>query len=315
MGMATTTWNTGTVGSWFASSNWTPANVPASGDTAIVRSGTPTIDAGSLISNETIIVGGSSSVTLRAIGTTFDTGTTINVVGSGSAAGPLDAVLHSEGETTFENLIYLLAPHGTLTIDAQPDGTTAGNFHLTNPANSTLILVSRESTLNLSGETITNDGTFEVDGIVHVDAGTTLAGAGFVVLQAGGKLFVEGGVGTDEAVRFEDGTGLLRIAHTDLFDAEIEFSADSGRFDLTDIAVGSVQFTSGSSSGDFGTLTLYAGPNQTGAVLKQLKVRGEQPLAAEDFKPTDDGGGGTLVTYNPGAVTKLAQPMPVPVVA
>jgi len=173
------------------------------------------------------------------------------VVGSGTA--PLEVVLRSEGETTFENLLYLLAPHGTLTIDAQPDGTTAGNFHLTNPADSTLILVSRESTLNLSGETITNDGTFEVDGIVHVDAGTTLAGAGFVVLQAGGKLFVEGSVGTDQAVKFDDGTGLLRVAHTDQFDAEIELSADSGRFDLTDITVGSVKFTSGSSSGDFGT--------------------------------------------------------------
>jgi hypothetical protein len=311
--MVTRTWNGG-AGNWFLPGNWTPAGSLAPGDTAIVRSGTPTINAGSFISDETITLGGStSSVTLRVVESTFDTDTTINVVGSNTAA--LDVVLRSEGETTFENLIYLLAPHGTLTIDAQPDGTTAGNFQLTNSADSTLILVSRESTLNLSGETITNDGTFEVDGVVHVDIGTTLAGAGFVVLQAGGKFFVEGSVGTDQAVKFDDGTGLLRVAHTNQFDAEIEFSADSGRFDLTDIAAKSVQFTSGSSSGDFGTLTLYADPNQTGTVLKELKVRGEQPLATEDFQLAGDGGSGTLITYDAGAVTKLAQPMPVPLVA
>ena len=67
-------------------------------------------------------------------------------------------------------------------------------------------------------------------------------------------------------------------------------------------------------------LTLYAGPNQTGAILAQSNVQSideasllpaQPPLAGSDFGLSSDGKGGTRVTYLPQGRTNLEQSMPV----
>ena len=317
--MTTLTWIAGNPGNWFTAANWSTNSTPQIGDTMIVASGTAIISADPhpTIGGESIVLGGANAgatVTLQAIDTTFtaspsDIATTITVSG-GDGPSALHATLLVEGASFLQDQIFVQAAGGKLTIDSESDGSTPGNFTITNATDESLILVSHESFLDLTGQTITNRGTIEIDGAARVDAGATLAGDGFVVLQGGGHLAVAGTVGTDQTVDFEDATGLLTITSGSQFDGWIELTVAGARIDLTGVAAQSRGYDTQTD-----TLTLYAGPNQSGAVLAQLHVTGETDLATHDFTLSGDGTGGTLVTYAPGGATTLAQANPVPVVA
>jgi hypothetical protein len=199
--------------------------------------------------------------------------------------------------------------NGGLTINSQSDGSTPGNFTISNDEGDGLVLVSHASALVLTGQTITNRGTIEVDGFLHVVPGATLQGDGYVVLESGGHVAVEGTVAAQQHIDFDDGTGLLTIDQAPLFSGQINLTASGARIDLTGVAALSASYEPSSS-----TLVLYAGTNQTGATLAQLHVTGTS-LDTTDFKLSSDGGGGTLVTYIAEGVTHLYQPLPVPVVA
>jgi hypothetical protein len=309
MGMTTTTWIAGSVGAWTDASNWVGGIVPGSGDTAEIFSGEPQIGSGNPISNEQIILGGSpsaSSVTLEATDATFENDTSIVI----SGASMLNASLEVAGTTSFNGQIYFQAPGGTLTIDLDSTPTNAADFALT--GDGALISVGRENVLDLAGQgTITNHGTIEVSGIADVAADVSLAGTGSIVLQGGGKLSVEGTIGQDQTVYFGDGTGLLTIAQASLFMGTINVSLPGASTDLTNIDAQSEAYDASQH-----TLTLYAGPNQTGAILAHLDVQSDKfSLKADDFILSHPHGSDTLITFSPGGATVSAQSMPVPVVA
>src|SRR5262249_10236967 len=154
--MASRTWVGGGSNDWFTAANWDPQGTPGSGDTLIVTSGTPTISSGSTVESEAIVLNGatvSPPLTLTAIDATFtETFAVLNTLTAQS-----DAKLLAEGNTSFDGQIYVQAVAGQLTIDAESDGTNPGNFTLSNSDDAALVLVSRESSLHLTGQTITNN--------------------------------------------------------------------------------------------------------------------------------------------------------------
>ncbi len=172
--MATQTWIPDTIGDWFTAANWTSGSVPTTGDSAIIGSGMPTIASGApSITREQIVLGGSqlaSLVTLEAVGATFSgtgdpTDMTLTVTGGDPSTGGLAATFLVEGATSFHGQIYVQTINGGLTINSQSDGTP-GNFTISNDEGDGLVLVSHASYLRLTGQTITNRGTIEVDGFL-----------------------------------------------------------------------------------------------------------------------------------------------------
>ena len=308
--MTTKSWNADT-GSWFDASNWSPPSVPATGDEVIIGSGQPTIDNGSAITGELIVLGGSqnaTAATLTAINTTFGPTAafdmTLTATGGNPSSDTLDSVLVIEGDTVFSGRIQVEAVGGSLTINSQKQGTTDANLTLSNTSE---IQVTRESKLNLTGERITNNAAIKVNGGAEVAADLVVTGSGSIDVENGGVLLVEGTIDSKQIVYLRDGTGDLHISNSQKFLGSIGLEDPGARIDLADLQVQSAAYDSTAQQ-----LTLYSGPNHTGQVLDTFDIVGNN-LSTNDFRLSSDGGGGTLVTYAPWV--QLYQPMPVPVVA
>ena len=337
--MANRTWIAGTLGNWFNAANWTttpppPNNFPQAGDTAIVRSGTPVVASGApAIANETIVLGGpddTAAVTLRVTSGFFAPDVRLSVVGPGTGQAG-DVTFQSFGSTTYRGRIFVLAKGGSLTIDAESDGSMA-NFAFEDPSSGSdsLLLVTQEASLTLKGHSFVNDALIEIEGAAEIAAGLTLSGDGILDLEAGGRLTVRGGVGAAQHVDFSDGTGRLTITDAASFQGKIGlpttstgtagFQLGGARIDLTNVQAQSKSLSNG-------VLTLHSGPDGTGAVVAQLHVElvfwedlaplppAQQNLTAEDFRLSPDGSGGTLITYTPQGVQITEASLPVSITA
>jgi hypothetical protein len=318
----TYTW-TGAVDShWEIPGNWKPNGTPQSGDTAAIASGTsnsPTISQRDI--NEVQIVLGSpdgGSVTLGVASVRFIDGS-LTVTGGDPGSSPVNATLSCQGSVSFGGSITVEALGGSLTIDAG-DGT----FTLTDSLKKTFVLVTQESSLFFQEGNIVTAGVIELEGAADIGESVTLGGGGILTLDSGGYLSIEGAVQSGQQIDFADGTGLISIGNP---------TASSGTLGFTPVAGARMDFP-GIQAQSAGVdplgevLTLYAGPNQTGAILAQLNVQtiDEESLSpthpptvplltGRDFGLSNDGKGGTLATYLPQGTTYLRQSMPVPVVA
>jgi hypothetical protein len=337
--MANRTWLPGTLGNWFTAANWTttpppPNNFPQPGDTAIVRSGTPTVAAGaSAIADLTIVLGGPDDiapVTLQATSGFFAPDVRLSVVGPGTGQAG-DVTFQSFGSTTYRGRLFVLAKGGSLAIDAASDGSTAQfMFEDASGGSDSLMLVTQEASLTLAGRFFTNDAFIEIEGVAEIAAGATLSGDGILTLEGGGRLTVNGAVGADQHIDFSDGTGRLTIADVADFQGKIGlpttatgsagFQLGGARIDLPNVQAQSKSFSNG-------VLTLHSGPDGTGAVVAQLHVElvfwedlsplapAQQNLTAADFRLGPDGSGGTLITYTPQGVQVADASLPVSVTA
>src|SRR4029453_3412362 len=199
-------------------------------------------------------------------------------------------------------------------------------------------LVTQESSLFLKGRKIVTERVFidnrrgeieeiiapviEIEGAADIAEGVTLGGGGILSLESGGHLSIEGTVESGQQIAFADRTGRVSIRNPIAFSGTLGFPSMAGaRVDFPGVPAQSVGVHP-SSMGR--VLTLYAGPNQTGAILAQTNVQTideasllpTQPsLAGSDFGLSSDGKGGTRVTYLPQGRTYLEQSMPVPVIA
>jgi hypothetical protein len=352
----TYTW-TGAVDShWENPANWKPNGIPQSGDNAAISSGTsnsPTISDRNI--NDVQIALGSpdgGSVTLGAASVDF-TEVSLTVTGGDPGSSPIIATLSCQGSISFDGSITVEALGGSLTIDAG-DGT----FTLTDSRAKTdidatdelgtvassrksvkkevKVLVTQESSLFFKGRNIVTKRVVthkdiivpvvEIEGAADIAEGVTLGGKGILTLDSGGHLSIEGAVQSGQQIDFADGTGRISIGNPTAFLGTLGFTPVAGaRMDFPGIQAQSVGVHP-SSMGR--VLTLYAGPNQTGAVLAQINVQtideeGLSPthrptvpaLAGRDFALSSNGKGGTLVTYLPQGRTYLEQSMPVPVIA
>ena len=110
--MTDRTWVAGVTGDWLDPGNWEPPGLPAAGDTLTVVTGAPTI--ASDVSAETIRLLGAATLTLVAVDLTPGGGA-MQVLVRGDAKTPTDAVIASQGATTFEGKIFVEAAAGSLT--------------------------------------------------------------------------------------------------------------------------------------------------------------------------------------------------------
>jgi hypothetical protein len=356
----TYTW-TGAVDShWEHQANWNPNGVPERGDFAAIPTGTsnsPTISDRD-IKDIQITLGspGGGSVTLGAASVNF-TERGLAIAGGAPGPSPVTAMLSCQGDVTFalagkkeqqqgvKGLITVEAMGGALTIDAGDGTFTLTDSHgKTSPtptptatpalslATDLKAVVSQESALFFKGRNIVTKSVVadkelilpvvEIEGAADIAEGVTLGGGGILSLQSGGHLSIEGAVESGEQIAFADRTGRVTIRNPVAFSGTLGFTPVAGaRVDFPGIQAQSVGVHP-SSMGR--VLTLYAGPNQTGATLAQIHVQTIDEasllptylsLTGSDFGLSSDGKGGTRVTYLPQGRTYLEQSMPVPVIA
>ena len=330
--MSIFTWRQGIAGSWFAGTNWTPQGIPATGDTVIIPSGSPSIPAGSAqIIGEHIVLLGVGPTTLVAANATFagsstqpEVNATLDVVGGEPTSASPSAVFRAVGSTSFDGQIYVNALNGGLAIEALSDGFASGNFTLLNTDLKATILVNQESLLSLKAGTITNGGLIQVEGGAEVASGVTVAGSGIFELENGGRLSVKGAVGAGQQIDLMDKTPFVMLAAGSQFDGVFGFTPVGGaRIDLRAVQAQSTQLLEGS-TGQPDTLNLFSGPNATGSIVATLKVQlvdpnlfppSQQTLTGNDFAITANGTGGTLLRYAPQGPTILEQSLAVPITA
>src|SRR5690242_12287948 len=107
-------WRDGVTGNWFAAGNWTTGVVPATGDTAIIESGTAIISSSSapVIVGEAIVLGGAddgSAAILQTVDARFE--------GSGSGATEVNATLTVTGELGTTHAFFIA--QGDTSFDGQ----------------------------------------------------------------------------------------------------------------------------------------------------------------------------------------------------
>jgi hypothetical protein len=246
---------------------------------------------------------------------------TISVEAMGGAL-TIDA---GEGTFTLTDSRAKTRPTPTPTATATPTPTPSLTTDLK-------AFVSQESSLFFKGRNIVTKRVatdqeiiapvIEIEGAADIAEGVTLGGGGILSLESGGHLSIEGTVESGQQIAFADRTGRVSIRNPIAFSGTLGFPSVAGaRVDFPGIPAQSVGVLP-SSMGR--VLTLYAGPNQTGAILAQTNVQSideasllpTQPsLAGSDFGLSSDGKGGTRVSYSPQSRTYLEQSMPVPVIA
>ena len=237
--------------------------------------------------------------------------------------------------------------HGKAQVDATDEhgnatpAATATCTPSVSPERKTVIkvLVTQESSLFFKGQNIVTEPAItckeiivpivDIQGAADIAEGVTVGGEGIFSLESGGYLSIQGAVQSGEEIDFADGTGRVSISNPTAFLGKIGFTPVAGaRMDFPRIQAQSL----GVSPSAMGrVLTLYEGPNQTGAVLARIHVQtialegngGLSPthppdvpvLTESDFGLGTDGKGNTRVTYLPQGRTYLQQSMPVPVIA
>ena len=362
----TYTWTGAVDNHWENPANWKPNGIPQGGDTAAIPSGTSNSPAISdqHIKDVQIVLGSpdGGSVTLSAASVNFiERGLT--VTGGAPGPSPVNATLSCQGNVSFalagkkeeqkgvEGIITVEPFGGSLTIDAGDGTFTLTDSHAKTDIDTTdelgtvgssrksvetefKALVTQESSLFFKGRNIVTKRVvtdkdiivpiIEIEGAADIAEGVTLGGRGILSLDSGGRLFIKGAVQSGEQIDFADGTGRVSIGNPTAFHGTLGFPPVAGaRVDFPGIQAKSVGVDLSSQ-----LLTLYAGPNETGAILAQINVQtidegGLLPthpptvplLRGSDFALSSDGKGGTLVTYLPQGTTHLEQSMPVPVIA
>ena len=312
--MTDRTWVAGAGGDWLTAANWEPPGVPAPGDTLTIVTGTPTISTD--IADEIIRLIGPATLTLVAVDLTPGGGA-MEIQVRGGAATPTEAMIASQGATLFQGKLLVEAAAGSLAIDSIADSEGNG-FAL---GADTLLLVTQESLLGVTGNAFTNGGLIQIEGVARFAAGVTIDGYGIIEIDNGGHLDLGGGIGAGQKVFLADGTGRLTIGELDAFEAAIGLTVYGGNtITLDGVKVRSAAY-------DDGVLTLYGKKNKAGAIKGELTVDlingadllplnpSQQTLRGKDFAFASDGDGGTVITYAPRGPQYFETSLPVPIIA
>lgn len=312
--MTDRTWVAGAAGDWLTAANWEPSGVPGPGDTLTIVTGTPTITTD--ISDEIIRLIGPATLTLVGVDLAPGGGA-MQVLVRGGADTPTEAVIASQGATLFEGKLLVEAAAGSLTIDSIADANGDG-FAL---GADTLLLVTQESLLAITGDAFANGGLMQIEGVARVAASVTIGGTGIIEIDNGGRLDLDGGIGSGQKVFLADGTGDLTIGDLDAFGAGLGLTVYGGNeITLEGIKVRSASY-------DDGVLTLYGKKHHEGAIKGVLTVelingadlmplkKSQGTLTGKDFAFASDGDGGTVVTYAPRGPQYFETSLPVPIIA
>lgn len=310
--MANLTWVAGAAGHWLDQGNWVPAGVPGPGDTLTVQSGSPAMASITIVGEIIRLLG---PVTLSLLSATFEPGPNgaVNIyVSGGDDENPTHATIEFAGTNSFLGNIFVeAAGGGSLTINGKsPDST----FVIEEKA---FLFGSQESLLSLASGRFTNNGIIHIEGVGVIGEAATLVGSGgWIELDSGARLEVDGTVGARQSVNFGDGTATLVLTDPATFKATIGLTDRGGdRIILEGMRARSADF-------EDGTLSLYAKKNLKGDLLASIRIelinpadfgplaRDEQTLASRDFDLSKLDKTGTLITYDPRGPTYLEGSLP-----
>ncbi|MBS7698732.1 MULTISPECIES: DUF4214 domain-containing protein [unclassified Chelatococcus] len=284
--MTTWVWNGGT-GSWSDQSNWTAEGsgengLPQIGDTVVIASGNPQVEAITL-QDITIILGSAdrnNPATLTADSTIFAAGTVIMNYGETAFAR-----LEVSGDVSLAGALSPYAKGGTLTVDIA-DGASFTNTGIVTSGEVAAITILGEGTL-------INNKLLSAVGAGHLVLGEDLSigGSGRIVLGDGGLITVNGAVPASQQVTFKDG-GTLVVQDLASFKAEIAAFASGNKIDFPALTANEFHFDSTT-----GVLQI----EENGVVVGQMTFSGVSGPGMFELAPLS--GGGTLLEgYVPSSV-------------
>jgi len=320
--MATWTWKSGTIGSWFTTSNWNvapasdPSPFPQAGDAVIVNAGTAIVDAsqGGTLDLETISLGGTDSfnpATILLASAALSSNSSIT-----SSAGSPYAQLEVSGASTNQGTLIADAAGGLFTIEIDNPGTvqTLTNSGTIVAANGDTIFLEAglEGALINTGTLLVNAGTFVVGADASFVNASTIAvsnGGDFAVRSAGA---IEG---TGTISISTHGTVAIGTVPPSLlgpafpYAQTVTFLDATGTLDLSD-PTGFAGLISGFQIGDvidlLDTPTNWASYNNGRLALGAAGADGKASLLRLDILPPgttvgvrSDGHGGTLIEIAP----------------
>jgi hypothetical protein len=314
---ATHVWAGGDGGDWFDAANWSNG-VPLGGDTVRILSGRAVLSAADtaagVLDFEHLSLGGPGSVapvTLQTTDAFFGSAFALSALGTPQYTPDYiapQATLLAYGTTRFEGVLTVESHGGTLTVDVESDGTDAAFILAGQPG--TLdqdifaeAVVGQESRLQFVGSgTVTNNGLVQVDGSAAFGSNLTLDGAGTILIEAGGKVSIDGAVDDRQSVMFGDHTGRLTIGNLAAFDGAVTPFATAGNtIDIIGVQASTLSYA-------FGVLSLL---DADGTSVGQLRVADPGNDGAGDFTLASDGTGGSLITYTPQGPVTLRESLPV----
>jgi hypothetical protein len=156
---ASITWTNLAGGDWNVPVNWSPNQVPGSGDSATINRGNVFVNTTASANN--LVLGGSLPVAATAV---------LNMEGGGSGDGSLTnygTVNWGAGEWTVDGALWLNQPGAQWNIVGEAGVMTAGGSSFNNAGTLTMDLTNGECVI---GESFNNSGTVRVlNGSIHLD--------------------------------------------------------------------------------------------------------------------------------------------------
>jgi hypothetical protein len=314
----TFTWNGG-AGNWFDPTQWTAVgastNVPATGASVIINSGTISLNGTDEITNvptfgdeltpllnETITLGSTNpSAPAAIVATSALFGRYVTITSAGTNA---DALLTAIGPTGYTGALIASASGGIFTINAtQADGTQPADLVLLNGAS---VVVSGGDNLVLdglltaeagytiaAGSTLTNNGTIRAfAGGGTLSAGSTITGTGTFALGPDTTLYAETAIPATQTIAI-NGAGRLDIGTLSAFAGRITNLGLGGTIDLLNTVANYASFNAGT-----GLLTI----ENNGTAIGTLNVQGP---ASGLLTTASDTAGGTAITV-PGSASRVS---------
>ena len=218
--MATRKWVGDANGSWAEASNWSPADVPQPGDTAVITTAIAAVQNLAL-DDLTIQIGSTDTDVQAGVAATggvgLGSGTTLSLLGGTTGYfdvqftvtidGTVEAVQAGSGHGTFD-----IGGTGDLAIESDGQMTVAsGN------AMSLSVTTTNDGVVTIGrGGALTNNGSLQNNGTIVVDGGSfdnegTIYGEGTITLANGGSFEDDAVVSPGQSVAFLDATGVLSI--------------------------------------------------------------------------------------------------------
>jgi hypothetical protein len=291
--MTTRTWN-GSNASFDTASDWSPNGIPSAGDTAVINSGTVSVNSETLSGIVVSLASsGSNFPTLVLNDATLDPSTRIR-----GNTGSLAVVLEVNGTVTNQGIATFVSGFlgGQYDVDLANPGPAGTVLHNAGTINAKDGSIAFAAGVN-SGAAVVNDGAISVwnpDGALqNVKFGAQLLGSGTVFLHPNVSVTVASTVDSTQTFEFMSASGgnaALEIGTPASFQGTVSgfVSSDFIRLDNAP-STGLVYTPTGAHAG---TLTL----NNNGTTTASLNLIGDYQTSDFSINNTDLGGGQTLTT-------------------
>ena len=295
--MVTKVWN-GSSAVFIIASNWSPAGVPVSGDTAIINGGVVSLDSVTLDGFALMLdAPANDSPTLVATNATF------------GSAEAVSATAHSNSATII--VAGTLLNSGLLTLT----GNEAGTATVLLPGDTASSVLANQGSLVLAGNTqialqssryttgLVNNGFVSINnptGTFHL-AAVRVAVSGTGIIQVNDKSYVEfsQSVGAGQTLQFAPGaSATVQIDAANQFQGRFSGFAVGDKISLPAVPSGPFTYeTTGPTSGAL----VYA---QNGIVLDRIAFTGDYAL--NSFDVTKAASGSTVITATGAAPQRVA---------